>query len=388
MVENMAEKILIVDDDFDTLRLVGLMLERQGYLILAAENGQQALQLIKTEKPDLVLLDVMMPGMDGYEVAKHVREDKEVNQIPIIMFTAKTQIEDKVTGLEAGVDVYLTKPTQPRELFAQIKVLLKRAKKSLTKPLPKEQKRGCMIGVISAKGGVGVSTLAINLGISIYQITQKKCLVADFHPGSGDISWYLGYHSQEGLNRLLEFETAILTPELVENEIIIHDSGVHLMLASQSPKDAAQMIEVTKLKGIASQLPYVAEWVILDLGSTLLPATQTLAKLCDQILILVEPTPVNVNQTKALRDDLFSLGIHEDRVRLILINQQRSSIQLNLKQVENDIGANISSIFTPAPELAFQASVSNMPIVTQQTGSITAQQFENLATIVTQGTSL
>ena len=66
MVFIMAEKILIVDDDFDTLRLVGLMLERQGYLIIAAENGQQALQAIKRDKPDLVLLDVMMPGMDGY----------------------------------------------------------------------------------------------------------------------------------------------------------------------------------------------------------------------------------------------------------------------------------------------------------------------------------
>ena len=103
----MAEKILIVDDDFDTLRLVGLMLERQGYAIIAAENGQQALQSMKREKPNLVLLDVMMPGMDGYEVARRIRADEETSDIPIIMFTAKTQVEDKVTGLESGVDVAL-----------------------------------------------------------------------------------------------------------------------------------------------------------------------------------------------------------------------------------------------------------------------------------------
>jgi MinD-like ATPase involved in chromosome partitioning or flagellar assembly len=300
------------------------------------------------------------------------------------MFTAKTQVEDKVTGLEAGVDVYLTKPTQPRELFAQVKVLLARSKKTITTPLPRGPKRGFIIGAMAAKGGVGVSTLAVNLGITLYRTTQKECLVADFHPGSGDISWNLGYHSQGGLNNLLEYEPGMISAELVANEIIIHDSGVRLLLASQSPKEAAQMIEVAKLKAIASQLPFLTQWVVLDLGSCFLPATQTLAKLCDEILIVVEPTPTNVNQTKALLDDLASLGISEGRIRIVMFNRVRSSIQLNLKQVENDIGYKITTVFTPAPELAFQASVSNMAMVTQQVGSITSQQFESLANTITQ----
>jgi DNA-binding response OmpR family regulator len=380
----MAEKILIVDDDFDTLRLVGLMLERQGYIIIAAENGQQALQVMKREKPDLVLLDVMMPVMDGYEVARRIRADEETSDVPIIMFTAKTQVEDKVTGLEAGVDVYLTKPTQPRELFAQVKVLLARVKKSITTPLPKGPKRGFIIGALAAKGGVGVSTLAINLGIAIHQTTQTECLVADFHPGSGDISWTLGYHSQGGLNNLLAFEPGMISAEVVKKEVIIHDSGVRLLLASQSPKEAAQLTEVAKLKAIATQLPFIAPWVVLDLGSCFLPATQSLTKLCDDILIVVEPTPTNVNQTKALLDDLISLGIPENRIRVVMFNRLRSSIQLNMKQVENDIGYKITTVFTPAPELAFQASVSNMPMITQQAGSITSQQFESLANIITQ----
>lgn len=380
----MTEKILIVDDDFDTLRLVGLMLERQGYSIVAAENGQQALQALGKEKPDLVLLDVMMPGMDGYEVARRIRKDSELGDIPIIMFTAKTQVEDKVTGLESGVDVYLTKPTQPRELFAQVKVLLARAKKTITTPLPKETQRGYMIGVIAAKGGVGVSSLAINLGITLYRMTNNESLVVDFHPGSGDISWNLGYSSQGGLNRLLAVESSAMTPEIIENEIIIHDSGVRLLLASQSPKEAVQLTEVAKLKTIASRLPFIAKWVVLDLGSYLLPATQSLIKLCDEVLIAVEPTPTNVKQTKALIDDLASLGVSEGRLRIVLINRIRSSVQLNMKQVENDIGFKITTVFTPAPELAFQASISNMPMVFQQAGSITAQQYEKLAATISQ----
>ena len=126
----MPEKILVVDDDVDTLRLVGLMLQRQGYQIVAASNGQQALAMAMAEKPELILLDVMMPDMDGYEVTRRLRANASTASTPIIMFTAKSQVDDKVMGFEAGVDDYLTKPTQPRELFAHVKAVLARGRKT------------------------------------------------------------------------------------------------------------------------------------------------------------------------------------------------------------------------------------------------------------------
>src|SRR5688572_14193044 len=98
----MSEKILIIDDDLDTLRLVGLMLQRQGYQISAATNGQQGLDKAFEEDPDLILLDVMMPDMDGYEVTRRLRQNPSTLETPILMFTAKTQLDDKVTGFEAA----------------------------------------------------------------------------------------------------------------------------------------------------------------------------------------------------------------------------------------------------------------------------------------------
>jgi DNA-binding response OmpR family regulator len=100
----MAEKILIVDDDIDTLRLVGLMLQRQGYEISAASNGIQALAMAQRERPDLILLDLMMPDIDGVEVTRRLRSIDTTKDVPIIMFTAKTQVEDKILGFEAGAD--------------------------------------------------------------------------------------------------------------------------------------------------------------------------------------------------------------------------------------------------------------------------------------------
>jgi CheY-like chemotaxis protein/MinD-like ATPase involved in chromosome partitioning or flagellar assembly len=359
------------------------MLERQGYQIVAAENGEKALEIMRRENPNLVLLDVMMPDMDGFEVARKIRNDEKYNNIPIIMFTAKSRVEDKITGLESGADVYLTKPTQPRELFAQIKVLLARSKKSITTPLPINNKRGFLVGVIAAKGGLGVSSTVINLGITVFKYTNQDSLVVDFYPGRGDISWELGYTAQTGLSKLLDSQISQITPEIIANQLVIHDSGIKLLLSSQSPKEAGQIFEVENLKEIASKLPQVSRWIIMDLGSNLFPATQSLAKLCDILVVVLSPNPGIIYQTRALMGDLLSLGVGESRILPIMINKVRSPQQLNIHQTENQLGYKIESILSPAPELAYQASISNQPIVLQQSDSEISQQFINLAKLIT-----
>jgi DNA-binding response OmpR family regulator len=126
----MPQKIMIVDDDVETLRLVGLMLQRQGFEVISTTNGAQALNLVASTAPDLIIMDVMMPDMDGYQATRRLRKEAIAADTPILMFTAKSQVEDKVAGYEAGVDEYITKPIHPAELIARVKSLLSRSKKS------------------------------------------------------------------------------------------------------------------------------------------------------------------------------------------------------------------------------------------------------------------
>ena len=382
----MANKLLIVDDEADTLRLVSLMLERQGYEVFTAENGRAALEKVKSDKPDLILLDVMMPEMDGFEVVQVLRADAETEDIPVIMFTAKTQVEDKITGLEAGADVYLTKPTQPRELFAQVKAVLARSQKTrnLTPVAPTPSDRGFTIGVLAAKGGMGVSSMAANLGVLIYRKTKADVLVAELRPGYGGISLDLGYPNTGGLNRLLSISPAEINPHAIEMSLISHASGVQFLLASPNPKDAILNKELDNFEAIVKNLPFISRYVIIDLGSSLPPSTQIALQECDEVVVILEPSPNNVLQTKNLIQNLVELGIGEGRVRVALVNRVRSSVQLNLTQVQEDLGHKIATVFTPAPELAYQASVNNQPMVILQPGSITAQQFDKLASLVTQ----
>ncbi|BDR66764.1 DNA-binding response regulator [Clostridium tetani] len=120
------DKILIVDDEEHIRELLRYNLEKEGYKIFCAENGKEALEIAKEKKPTLILLDVMLPQMDGYDVCKEIRKDNSISTTPIIMITAKGEELDKVLGLELGADDYITKPFSIRELIARIKAVLRR----------------------------------------------------------------------------------------------------------------------------------------------------------------------------------------------------------------------------------------------------------------------
>jgi class 3 adenylate cyclase/ActR/RegA family two-component response regulator len=118
-------RVLVVDDIPANVELVEALLESQGYEVSLAYNGQEALQKVQEDDPDLILLDVMMPGMNGFEVCKHIKGNEETRLIPIVLLTALDQVEDKVRGLDAGADDFLTKPFNKAELLARVRSLLR-----------------------------------------------------------------------------------------------------------------------------------------------------------------------------------------------------------------------------------------------------------------------
>ena len=126
------ECILVVDDEEDILELVRYNLAREGYRIVRATSGEKCLKEARSEKPDLIVLDLMLPGIDGLEVAKILKSDSKTLHVPIIMLTAKGEEADIVTGLELGADDYITKPFSPRILVARVRAVIRRKKKEET----------------------------------------------------------------------------------------------------------------------------------------------------------------------------------------------------------------------------------------------------------------
>jgi len=123
----MAHRILVVDDDKQIVRLIQSYLEKAGYTILTAYDGEDAMRVIRRERPDLIVLDLMLPKRDGYEITKWLRADQALSATPILMLTARVEDGDKILGLELGADDYLTKPFNPREVVARVRAILRRA---------------------------------------------------------------------------------------------------------------------------------------------------------------------------------------------------------------------------------------------------------------------
>jgi len=123
----MTRKIVLAEDEPQIARLIEFKLKKEGYSVTSKENGEEALKAIKEDKPDLILLDIMMPVMGGYEVLRRLKEDENLKSVPVIMLTARAQEKDVVKGIDMGAEDYITKPFHPAELLARVKRILDKA---------------------------------------------------------------------------------------------------------------------------------------------------------------------------------------------------------------------------------------------------------------------
>ncbi len=381
----MSEKIVIIDDDLDTLRLVGLMLQKQGYQIAAANNGAQGLLKAAEEDPDLILLDVMMPDMDGYEVARRLRDNPETANIPILMFTAKSQLDDKVTGFEAGVDDYLTKPTHPTELKAHVKALLARS----VKPKKEEGESSIngdafTIGIISARGGLGVSAVSINLGSFLNTSVGKETIVMELTSGLGTLGRDLGFSDSKGFSSLLEGSPEDITKEKVEESLHEHESGLRVLLASEEPKDMVLNNAIAQTKTIVNELSSLTHFLVIDFGAGLSSLNQNILPQCDQIVVVVEAYSNSISHTKLLLENLFELGIEEKQILVLLNNRMRSEMLLSLGKVREEFNYRVDVSITPAPEIYAQATRLNTTAILHAPESMLTQQFKTLAELITE----
>jgi pilus assembly protein CpaE len=370
----MAEKILIVDDDIDTLKLVGLMLERQGYEISVASSGALGMSKASQERPDLILLDVMMPDMDGYEVTRRVRNDPNLSHIPIIMFTAKTLVDDKVAGFEAGVDDYLTKPTHPAELTAHVKAVLARTAQARAVPA-EAAKRVTFLGL---RGGAGTTTLAINLAF-ILRESGQDVILAELNPGRGSVAYLLGLPPPMGLGTLLSRSLKDIHLRSVESELVDHRSGIRFLLSSHHPKESEFEQAIAQIEAVVANLATMCTSLVIDLGAGLRPHVGPVLKQSDRIVIVMEPIyPANI-VGPALLEDLEESGVPRHKMSLALVTRERTSLQIPWKQVEADMGIELAGIVSPAPEQAHQAAQSGSPLVHLHPESFVSDQIRSLA---------
>jgi len=374
----MPEKVLIIDDDIDTLRLVGLMLQHQGYEITAASSGEQGVAKAESERPDVILLDVMMPDMDGYEVARRLRKDPRTRSTPILMFTAKSQLEDKVTGFEVGADDYLTKPTSPARLQSHVRQLLEHARERQA-AVAAAADRGRAIAVLAAFDGLGVSTLAANLAAALRVGSQAEVILAELTPGKGTLGVDLGTPNPRALSDLLAAPADEITPERVRAALLPHSSGLRLLPSSATPGDAALLGRSEQFEALFDGLASLCDYIVLDLGSALSAGTEKILPLCQGWIVVVEASPNAIAGTRHLIDGVTDLGIDPAMITVVMNNRRPHNTQLPWAMAQERLGHPIAATLSAAPELMAAAARRHLPAVVAMPDAVTSQQIMGIA---------
>jgi len=360
---------------------VGLMLEHHGFQISAAASGEQGLAKALSEKPDVILLDIMMPVLDGYEVARRLKRNPQTKDTPILMLTAKSQVDDKLTGYEAGADDFITKPADPAELVAHIRALLERRPrhKADAPATPRGEKYAYVIALLAARGGLGVSTLASNLAAALQLRTQQEVILAELAPGHGTLGMDLGTPNPRGLKELLSGPADDITRLRVKSALVTHGTGLKLLLASENPRDVTLVDQTRHFEVLFTCLVTMAPFVVMDLGVGLPPFAEKILPLCNVRILVTEASLNTVAHSRILLEEISALGINSGDLTVVLNNRARFDTQLPWAQVERSMGHPIAATLTPAPEMFVAAARRHVPAVVAMPENVTAQQIVKLA---------
>ena len=374
----MTKRVLVVDDDVEVIKMVGLLLERQGYEIIAAQSGDQALVKAQTEKPDVVILDIMMPDMDGYEVCRRLRANPTISHLPILMFTAKATSGDKVTGFQAGADDYLTKPVHPAELIARVEAALLRSARQAT---DRFVMRGKVLGFLGSKGGVGTTNLVVNIAVALArEVAQgKQIVVADLQPGMAALALHLSLR-QGGLTPLLNQPVESLEPRTVEAQLEEYKFGVRLLSGQIEPPGTATPISPAQADAVIRNLGAVADYVLLDLGAGLSEANRHSLSLCYHIVVTVEPQHVALTLARSLLGEMTGrLKLPSNKISVAVVNKAAAGATFTKDTLKELLQHEICGIVTPAPELALQSAERGIPMFLMQPDSLVARQYRSIA---------
>jgi len=366
------------------------MLQRRGYTILAAQGGAQALSKAESEQPNLIILDVMMPDLDGYEVTRRMRANTKTGHIPIIMFTAKTLVGDKVAGFQAGADDYLTKPIHPAELASRVEAVLQRSARARADGDGVSHAR--IIGVMGVKGGVGTTTLAVNVGVAMSQMSNmeqpKRVSVVELNSSAGDLTVQMGITRSGGLHSMLTRKINDITSSAMDKTLVSHVTGTRFLVAPVEERAVGQNIPPEYSEAIIKQVAGLSDIVLLDLGSRIDDNVRAALNLCSRLVIALEPQRISVMLTRSLLAQLEKLSFGVDKVAIVVVNRTQSASSLSRGMLEGLLGNDIIAIIPPAPEVAFQAADQGEPIIMVQPGNIVSDQFRELARFLLMGPAI
>jgi len=327
-----GSKILVVEDDELMAGLIQMLLLREGYQATIVGSGYLALESAVKWLPDLILLDLMMPGLDGYTVCQRLRALEETSHTPIIILTARATIEDKTKGFGAGANDYLTKPFDNAELLLRVKLHLRRKQFGSAQ---EKKPQAHQIAFFSLRGGSGCSTLAANTAAGLSMLWGRPVALVDLSLPVGSCDLLLNIRAPRDLGELARRDFSTIDDDEIQTYMTRHQTGVQFLRGIINPADA-DLVSEGLVTVLLQQLAASYHYVVVDTSHNFTSPVLAVLDRADTIIVAVAPDILGLRNANSALKILTELGI-EKKARLVL-NGSFSTAIPNSAKVEQVLG--------------------------------------------------
>ncbi len=324
------KRILVIDDDPIATKLTEYTLEQESYHVLTATNGLEGLKMAQQEEPDLIILNVMLPGMDGFEVCRRLRAAPETARSPILMLSGRAQQSDIATGFKMGADEYLTKPTEPSEIIRAVESLL----------VGKAPANSRIITFLGSKGRVGATTTVVNLAIALSQ-RGKQVIAVDLCPCSGGISEQLGVRPQHDLTHLLDKPIDTRDRRDLEPALAVYQTGVRILSMCQ-PYGEQDNVPPPDIDLLFGMLREATDYSLVDLPFQPTIVTREILTKCDFTTIVSDYAADALTGIRSAVTLLRFLGISQQQIGAVVIDREGTFPEWELSKIKPFVEPNIS----------------------------------------------
>jgi pilus assembly protein CpaE len=354
-------RILVIDDEPLNHQLVSKALESLNCQIISAEDGDSGIARARTWKPDIIITDVMMPDINGYEVTRRLRREEQFYATPILVLTAQSGLKDKLHAFEAGADDYLSKPFEPAELAARIAVLIRRSEMIPVATVERDPAQlARTIAVHSLRGGTGCSTLAVNIGLSLNNLWSSAILL-DLTMTAGQVALMLNKNLRRTWADVAHYKQDEMDMDLLNSIISAHDYGLSFIAAPTFP-DEGETLRSETLTPAITMLKERFQYIVIDLPHNFSEISLSALDAADIILLASTPDMASVRATAAALDAYKKLGYPTGKIKPVL-NAPFPRSSLSKEKIESAMGMEFVATFPHAVDLVVEAINLGRPLV-------------------------
>ncbi len=372
-------KVLIVDDDDNSRSVLCDALGGESYRLLEAADGQQALDIANRELPDLILLDVLMPGMDGLATLHKLKAQGTTRHIPVIMVTALNMDSQISVCLDGGAIDHIVKPFSGLVVRARVRAAL-RSRVAATEK--QATNRGKVLGFIGAKGGVGTTTTALNVALALVA-PERPVAVVEMRSYMGSVAQQLGVMASLNIERLLDCQhPGDINARTLSKCLTHHPSGLQLLLAPPSFNER-QEIAAPQAEEILKVLASMAEHVIVDFPCQPTQSVRAGLHCCNFVVLAVEMETTCLASAQVMLEGLNSWGVGGHSVGAVLVHHRLGGSSMTVGYARTHLNCGIVGVIPPEPDLSLAALKAGQPLVLSHPESTAAVALTELATRLT-----